>query len=187
MGLDITHVAKVKKKNVAPQFSLSALEKLVLKERLEAFFLGGLLRVLEIARVRRALVTSPARAAARRGRCGVGASQLRSHWLWEKHGRESSSCSFYTHSRVNRTCSHTKGKCLHCLHCFLSFERRGETARIGTGQWKSLPGLCRSPEQGREGGPCSFTLPRTPPSRLARGRVSCTWVNQSAGDSPTLF
>lgn len=63
-------MAKVrKKKNVAPQFSFSPLEKLVLKERRGFFFLGGLLRVLEIAGVQHALVTSPARAAARRGRC----------------------------------------------------------------------------------------------------------------------
>lgn len=62
-------MAKVKKKNVAPQFCISALEKLVLKERLESlvgfFSLEGLLRVLEIAGVPHALVACPARAAAR--------------------------------------------------------------------------------------------------------------------------
>lgn len=44
---------------------MSPAEKLVLKERFEVSFLGGLLRVLEIAGVRHALVTSPARAAVR--------------------------------------------------------------------------------------------------------------------------
>lgn len=91
----------------------------------------------------------------------VGASQLRSHCQYKKHGGESSSCSSCTHSHVNRTCLCTKGKCLHCLHCFLSFKRRGEMVGIDTGQWKSLPGLHHLPEDGTEAVPALSRCPGT--------------------------
>lgn len=60
---------------------------------------------------------------------------------------------------INRTCLHRKGKCLHCLHCFPEFwqeERKGENRDTAV---KSLPWLCHSPEQGREGVPALSHCP----------------------------
>lgn len=88
---------------------------------------------------------------------------------------------------INRTCLHRKGKCLHCLCCFPEFwqeERKGRNTDTAV---KSLPWALPFTRAGKRRGPCSFTLPRTPLSCLAHSRMSGTWVNHNATNSPTIF
>lgn len=91
---------------------------------------------------------------------------------------------------VNRTCWRTKGKRSHCLRLpELREEGRneGRNGRNGAGAVEVLTWALPLAGAGQRRGPCSSTLPRTPPSWLTGGRVTCPWVSRSAGDSPTLL